>query len=335
MSAFKFTRDEDFRRTFERTNLAKVEAKMPDLLLGLVYRGFSTNIYGPTGSAKTLIAQGLVLEALRSGLSVGHWDEEMGKEVTAARYRQMGATDIELGRVAFYTWQRPTLDDGDAFVAQCLDDRVDLVLIDPTADFLSAAGMEENSNDDITAWAAAFPQALSQRGVASILLDGAPHGAAHQRGGIQKGYKASLVFGFDVREEPSKTNVGLVELECEKDRFGDIGRGARVTFRVGGDGNGQIVFRREEHMERPSAEDRVDKDREDWVRKITAVVQAHAPHRDSAITQSQLLTLLPAGKRKSDLIDLVKLAAAPGRAVMQAPGKTSRSVIYWYEEPVI
>ncbi len=331
--AYRFTSDEDFARTFERTNLATVTGETPDLLLGLVYRGFSTNIYGPTGSAKTLIAQSVVLEAVRAQLKAAHWDEEMGAQAIAARYRQMGATDIELAKIAFYAWQSPTLDDADAFLAEALSDKPDLVLLDPTADFLAAAGVDENANSEVTDWAARFPQALAREGIASVLVDAIPHDGAHQRGASQKGYKAALAFRVEVKDEPSKEHVGLVNLSCTKDRFGDVGKGAEIPFAVGGNGDGRIVVERKDAFRRPPAAEQRDDDLQKWIGTVTAVVQAHATGRAKAISQSQLLSLLPAGKRRTFLMEAIKLAAAPGLPVRQDVGGSRSSIIYWYEEP--
>ena len=70
-----------------------------------------------------------------------------------------------------------------------------------------------------------------------------------------------------------------------------------------------------------------------WVAIVTATIQAYAPLREKAINQTQLLGLLPAGKRKAFLMDAIKLAAAPGRAVRQDVGASRGSLIYWFEEP--
>jgi hypothetical protein len=334
VSTFQYTRDEDFRRQFERTNLAAVTGVTPELLLGVVYRGFPANIYGPTGSAKTLIVQGLALEAIRAGLKVAHWDEEMGAELITARYRQMGATDLELARIAFYAWQAPAMDDADAFVDEILSDRPDLVVLDPTADFLGAAGVDENVNAEVTAWAAAFPQRLAQEGVATIMVDAIPHGGSHQRGASQKGYKSRLLWRVEVRDEPSKEHVGLITLTCEKDTVGDVGKGASLAFAVGGTPDGRLIVERRDALRGESADDQLERERREWVTTVTAIVQAYAPRREKAVSLRQLLDLLPAGKRRSFLVDAIKLAAAPGRAVRQDVGGSRGSIAYWYEEPL-
>ena len=126
------------------------------------------------------------------------------------------------------------MDDSDAFIAEILEDRPDFVVLDPTADFLGAADIDENANTEVTAWAAAFPQRLAQESVATIMVDAVPHNATHQRGASQKGYKSRLLWRVEVRDEPSKDHVGLVTLRCEKDTVGDVGRGSSIAFAVGG-----------------------------------------------------------------------------------------------------
>lgn len=318
---------------FTRVNLAEVEATTPDLVLGIAYRGFQAVIAGPTGSAKTMLACGLLLEGLRSGLGVGHWDHEMGESPIAFRYRAMGATDKELARIAYYPWPEPKLADSDAFVAQVQADGSELVLLDPTADFLGAAGLDENVNAEVTRWAAAFPQRLTQVGVTTITIDGMPHAGERQRGASQKGYKAATVWIVEVIDEPSKDHVGTVALTCAKDRFGVVGKGASIVFAVGGDGSGRIVVERQASFDRPPAAERADSDRAQWLGIVVATLERHAPDEAHAISQNQLLGLMPPGKRKDFRRQVIQEAATnPLMPVRVKPGSRG-SLVYWYQEP--
>ena len=319
---------------FVRTDLAAVTAITPPLVLGVAYRGFQTSIVGPTGSAKTLLLQGLLLEAAHAGVKVGHWDNEMGASPIAFRYRAMGATDAELAKIAYYAWPEPTLTDSDAFAEQVAADGSEIVGIDPTADFLSAAGLDEDVNNEVTRWAAAFPQRLTQAGVTTITVDGMPHDRTRQRGASQKGYKAALVWTVEVLDEPSKDHVGLVQLSCVKDRFGEVGKGATLAFAVGGDGAGRIVVARKEAMARPSAIEQHDADESRWVGVVVATLQQHAPDEAHAISQTQLLGLLPTGKNAAFRREACRRAASHPLIQVRAKPGNRGSVLYWYDSTV-
>jgi hypothetical protein len=317
---------------FARVDLATVAPSTPELVLGIAYRGFQAVIVGPTGSAKTMLCQGLLLEAVRGGIPVGHWDHEMGADPIAFRYRAMGATDDDLGRIAYYPWPEPRLADSDAFVAQIVEDGSEIVLLDPTADFLGAAGLDENDNAEVTRWAAAFPQRLTQADITTITVDGMPHDGTRQRGASQKGYKAALVWTVEVLDEPSKDHVGSVALTCTKDRFGDVGKGAQLVYAIGGDGAGAIVVAREEARARPSAIAQHDADRSQWIGAVTHVLQTWAPSEGRAITQNQLLGLLPAGKGKTFRREACQAAASQPMGAVRAKPGPNRSLVYWYQD---
>ena len=326
-------------RRFEPTDLSTTTAETPELLLGLVYRGHSATLFGPTGSAKTLLALALTREARAEGLTVSYWDEELGAAPTAARLRALGATDAELAAVRYYAWQGPTLADSDAFADEIRTSGADLVIFDPLGDHLVAAGASENDNAEFTAWARSFPQRLSRDGVASLLIDGAPHAdgpesgkrGGRQRGATQKGYKAAIVWRVEVADEPSREHVGLVKLVCTKDRFGSVGRGAELGFAIGGDGAGGIVFERREAMARQSREEQVAENRAEWIGYVVATLREHAPSREQAISQLQLERLLPPG-RKAWRQEICQVAAtSPGVPAHNRPGARG-AVLYWFEE---
>ena len=340
MTVLKYARPEDFAQPgarFERTDLSKTTAETPELRLGLVYRGFPTTIFGPTGSAKTLLALALTLEAQRAGLRVAYWDEELGAGPMAARLRALGATTEELAAVAYYGWQAPGLEDSDAFVAEMSGQ--DIVVLDPVADLLVAAGVDENANSEFTEWAARFPQRLTHAGVASILIDGSPHAdgrdgkgrESRQRGATQKGYKAALVWRVEVLDEPTKEHMGLISLECTKDRFGDVGKGAKMTFAIGGDGNGRILFERRDSMDQPALGEQAAQDRREWLASIVEVLAQHARGYDRAITQNQLVQLLPPGRLALKRAMCQLAASSAVYPVHSRPGR-NQSLLYWYSE---
>ncbi len=72
-------------------------------------------------------------------------------------------------------------------------------------------------------------------------------------------------------------------------------------------------------------------DRAEWLGIIVATLQQHAPSREEAITQNQLIGLLPAGSRLTDSRRACQDAAtSPLTPVRSCPGP-NRSLLYWYE----
>lgn len=290
---------------FEHVDLSTVEATTPLMIVpGVVYQGWSTNVYGVTGSGKSMLACAFALEAIRRPLRVGHWDEEMGAAATALRYRMLGAKPYNFdhgpGRpwgIRYHEWQGVTLDDSEAFARHVIVvDQSDLVIFDPLADHLQAAGLEENANDDVTRWYVAFPQALTKAGVSSLVLDGTPHEGGHARGASQKGYKAALVFEVVVVDPPRADHVGRVRLVCQKDRFGTVGRDTELDFDLGGDGQGRIVFRRrltEAQTGRPSGADRRAEAVELVADAVVEVVRRHDGSGMADLSTRQILDRLP------------------------------------------
>lgn len=316
---------------FEHTDLRTVESATPDLVIpGIVYRGWPTLIAGPTGSGKSMLAAAFAMEGVRAHLRIGHWDEEMGGSATALRYRSLGADDSMfdngVGRpsgIRYHEWQSLTISDANAFARHVVEvDGSDVVIFDPLADHLIAAGMEENANDDVTRWFGEFPQFLTQVGVASLILDGMPHDGGHARGASQKAYKAALVYLVDVLDPPRKDHVGRVRLTCVKDRFGEVGQGSTLTFALGGDGNGAITFRRLPDGEKPAqGVDRRSSAIELVADAVVDIVRDRAEAGLPDLSMRQILDRLPPGYGTTLTMEGIRRAATdPMRPVIAYDG---------------
>lgn len=332
--AMRWTPTSESPARFTATDLSATEGETPEMIVPrIVYRGWPTIIYGRTGSGKSMLVAALALETTRAGILVGHWDEEMGENATALRYRSLGATEDELAALSYYAWPSPTLEDSRAFINQVMLDGSQLVVMDPTADLLAAAGLEENANSEVTQWFSQFPQRLTQEGIASIVVDGTPHDGGHARGASQKGYKAALMFALDVETEPRRDQVGVVTLTCTKDRFGEVGKDTVLAFDLGGDGNGGIVFRRRAET-RPNPTDKADAESallELWADNVVIALKVHAIGEASAITMTQLLAQLGPGARTDFKKQAISWAVADVmRPVLAKPGPRG-STLYWYE----
>jgi RecA/RadA recombinase len=318
-------------RQFHRIDLAAVTPELPELLLGVYYRGHVTAIFGPTGAGKTMLNQAIVLEAVRAGHEVAHFDEEMGAAPMAQRYRALGASVRELEKIAYYEWEAPGLEDSGAFVDEVRERS--LVLIDPTTDALTAAGVDENDNSAYTEWSKLIPGKLTAEGISTILTDGSPHvdgGKARMRGASQKSYKAALVWRLEVIDELDRDHVGLIRLTCEKDRFGAVGRGASQAFRLGGDGRGGIVFERTGALRNEPSSEKAGNDRALLVGRVVAVLEQHAPAEGRAITQNQLCGLLGQSRLRDKTAACQEASDSPTVPVRAKPGP-NRSLLYWHE----
>jgi hypothetical protein len=119
-----------------------------------------------------------------------------------------------------------------------------LVVFDSLADFLTAAGAEDNSNSDFGRWFAEFITPLKRQGVAVLVLDHVPksiEGTAHgPRGAGAKTDKVDVQWSLKVVRRFGREQVGEVELTRSKDREGLVPR--TVSFTIGGG-----VFERETH----------------------------------------------------------------------------------------
>jgi hypothetical protein len=236
---------------FPRVNLAEIDPTRYELVLcGLAYRGLSTQIVGPTGVGKTVLATRLILEGLRSGefRTPAHFDQEIGEGGTKATYLAHGATAAELAAIHYLGFPEVRRQEVALFVQDILDEGEDLTVFDKKPDFLRSLGLAENSNDDQSDFYGSLVDPLRTK-VTTLIL--APTGhvgdfgkGQRARGGSESDYKLDLIWIVSVVEPFDREKVGRLQLTCDKDRPGYIGKGTTVTFEIGGDGQGRIVFRR-------------------------------------------------------------------------------------------
>lgn len=206
----------------------------PQLVEGLIYAALMHSIAGEPGSGKTLLALWLAIQVMRGGGRVLYLDAENGPRLVAERLRDLGADEDTLDASFFYypadiTLEAESLSRLAATVAEV---RPVLAVFDSFADFIAAAGLEENSNTDCTRWVSKVCQPLKEAGVAVLILDHVPKGAKGPRGAGAKVAKMDAQWNLETTLEFDRERTGEITLKNSKDR--ECWLPKIVRFSVGG-----------------------------------------------------------------------------------------------------
>lgn len=200
----------------------------------LIFKGMVHCIVGEPGSGKTFWA-----------LHIAKSVAESGPMMTAARLKAMGMpAELASTGVTYVPFPGMGAKDAGTLLEMARDHQPDLVILDATADFLAAAGMDENAASDVTRWFDAFVLPLAREfGAAVVLLDhGTKNGKSNgPRGSSAKTAKADIVLEFNRPSPFSAVLVTTVWLKRLKDRSGLVRDSA--MFRMGGTQSGFIVER--------------------------------------------------------------------------------------------
>lgn len=144
----------------------------------LLYGGMTHSIAAPSGSGKSYIALAAMLEALRgSDRPVLMLDYEACLEVTLTRLRQLGATQAEADRFAYWYRDVPIQGDHAESLAAWVDQhRPCLIVLDGVTMATSLHGVDaDTSNAGYSAWAGAVRSACRVNGAntdpALLLID--------------------------------------------------------------------------------------------------------------------------------------------------------------------
>jgi len=316
---------------FPRISLADVDDEPLETTLGgLAYSGLSTLLVAPTGSGKTLLGIRLLLDALRAGSTPVHMDMEVGARGTRRNYLAHGATAKELAAIHYVPMPEATMARAEEFVAAIADEGEDVVLLDKLPDFLRVAGQAENSNDEVSDWVGRFLDPLRDRATVLVIHATGWEGS-RSRGASELAFKFDVVWEMKVLQEFDKQRIGRVRLRCAKDRWGDIGVGRTVEYRIGGDGAGRIVVERQGESfeaEAPDdAEGRAAGRVAAWAEMAVAAAKEHAPIEAAAKGMRQLKDLMPSGN-DSDKSKGIHLAKDDGRLGFR-PGPRGSVEVWW------
>lgn len=217
----------------------------PGPLAGRIVLGDGlTTFAGHGGSGKSTLAQALALDAMRAGRFVIHLDWEQGKARTARKYRQLGATDADLGMLG-YLWQpgEVTIDRLHSLAAGRRDV---FVLVDSFSKAASAAGLSGTDwagHGDFASMLNAFG---AETGSPVLLLDhlakSEGKGARWADGAHGKYDAARGQWTVSVERPFRDDRLGGILLTCTKDNDSALDTHAR--FALGGDGPNRIELRR-------------------------------------------------------------------------------------------
>lgn len=213
----------------------------PDILL----EGAVHWLFGASESGKTWLVLWMIKNRLEAGDRVLLLDKENGPEIVGERLELLGC-DVEAIDEHLYYHEEPSLritpDTVEAFTDYLDEVRPALVVFDSARGFLTSAGLEENSNDDLDVFYEALLKPIRTRKLTSAILDHIPHDGNHARGAGRKKDLTDVMWNVKCLLPFDEHRVGAVKLRREKGRRGAIPETA--TFSIGGDGAGGFVLRR-------------------------------------------------------------------------------------------
>ncbi len=224
-----------------------------ELEAGVLLKGRVHQIFSGPWTGKSFMALWLVKNAIARREQVLYLDMENGKRIISERLGLLGVDAAAVDEHMTYL-PSPALTgkDGDVRAWTDLLDEVkpDLIVFDSWAGFLAAAGMEENSNDDIVRWSFLFTHPARNRGITTVILDHVPHDAHRSRGASRKKDEADVQWKLVKTQPFDRDSVGEIILFREKDRESWLP--PSIKFSIGGGAGGFVLERSEGTVEVPA-----------------------------------------------------------------------------------
>jgi len=218
----------------------------PDVLIDGAVHWF----HGTADTGKTWLAAYLAKHRIEAGENVLIWDKENGPEIYGERLEALGCNPETIDRHLFYHGEpNLRLDDDvlEAYTMRLAEVDPVLVIYDSARGFLTSAGLEENSNDDLDKWYEGILKPVRNRKCAATVLDHDPKDGNTARGAGRKKDLCDVMWAVKCPYPFDESKVGMVRLVLEKGRRG--GLPPSVTFSVGGGENGFIFERSEGTIE--------------------------------------------------------------------------------------
>src|SRR5215203_7305106 len=212
----------------------------PDVLIDGAVHWF----HGTADTGKTWLAAYLAKHRIEDGENVLIWDKENGPEIYGERLEALGCDPETIDRHLFYHGE-PNLRLGDdvleAYTMRLEEVDPVLVIYDSARGFLTTAGLEENSNDDLDKWYEGILKPVRNRKCAATVLDHDPKDGNTARGAGRKKDLCDVMWAVKCPYPFDKSKVGMMRLVLEKGRRG--GLPPSVTYSIGGGENGFIFER--------------------------------------------------------------------------------------------
>lgn len=301
------------------------------VLPGLIYRSQIHWWHGEPGSGKTIMLLGICYELCKQGRKVLWLDEESGQVQTARRLQGFGADPQVLSdRFVYHARPGITLDpaDLDALFRTVSEEQPDVVVIDSVADVLGQAGLDEDANRDVTAWAKAFLEPLKHEYNAAVIAIDHVTKSKDSRGQYARGagakksktdgaWKVIKVKDFGVNR------VGLIRLECDKDRDGWLE--PRLSYRIGGT-NGRIILEPVASVESSHGNALPEGELE---KRVVEFLRLNAECEDDA-QPTKAIEETVTGKATAIREALTRLGANEAFGVRQKP--RGRGLAWWFED---
>jgi hypothetical protein len=197
-------------------------------------------LQGESGSGKTWVALGVVVEVLRAGELAIIVDYEDTRGSVVERLKALGMTQAEYGRLVYV--DPHTVSFGELCDHLATSDRdYALMVVDGVTSSLSAAGLSGRDEQEVTRWTDRLPRQARM----SVCVDHVVKAIDDRRGmAIGSQAKKSVVTGT-AWEVTKLSNFaigqdGVIELRNQKDKRGGVtgrlGKGGVVRLAFSGDG---------------------------------------------------------------------------------------------------
>jgi hypothetical protein len=212
----------------------------PDVLIDGAVHWF----HGTADTGKTWLAAYLAKHRIEAGENVLIWDKENGPEIYGERLEALGCDPETIDRHLFYHGEpNLRLDHGvlEAYTMRLEEVDPVLVIYDSARGFLTTAGLEENSNDDLDKWYEGILKPVRNRKCAATVLDHDPKDGNTARGAGRKKDLCDVMWAVKCPYSFDESKVGMMRLVLEKGRRG--GLPPSVTYSIGGGENGFIFER--------------------------------------------------------------------------------------------
>jgi hypothetical protein len=210
----------------------------------ILIEGSTHWFHGTADTGKTWLAAYIVKQRIEAGENVIVWDKENGPEIYGERLELLGCDPDAIDKHLFYHGEPNLRLDKD--VLEAYEMRLEevnpvLTIHDSARGFLTSAGLEENSNDDLDKWYEAILKPARNRKIAVMVLDHDPKDGNTARGAGRKKDLCDVMWAVKCPYPFDEDRVGMVRLVLEKGRRGGLPPSA--TFSVGGGKEG-FVFER-------------------------------------------------------------------------------------------
>jgi len=333
MRAMRHAPDEAFEQAggLSYVDLADLDesALPPVLVSGLLVAGQAHWYMGHPESGKSTLALYVAREVMSDGMHVIWVDWEMGKMQAKRRAKAVGITDADL-RERFHYTAYPAklgaaLGEGAAALHHDLERWPDaLVVFDSCSKALSAAGLDENSNPDVTKWTTTVVSPLREVGATTLVVDhvtkGATRSQPYARGAGSKLADTDVEFYVEAEEKFSRTQAGTLRLTKHKDRESML---PDFTQRFSiGDANGGLPIEPIEGGAAGAGGDEAGRVRRD-------VADLLSRHDGEQLTTNQVCGMV-VGRRQHKSDALCDLASDPSECFSAQPGPRG-SVLYRFD----